>query len=128
MFEAGQEVGKSYPVDVEFNSAEQLASGVIAVFDTNVGYLLWLGAAKDHTEAVRATEASVGLWETFTNINYVLERADNESLLVMDVTGEQGLALQKWADNGFKSLDFPEDLPNGTTYNSGEVLEMVEHT
>ncbi len=75
-------------------TAEQLAAGVIAVFDTNVGYLLWLGAAKDHAEAVRATEASVGLWETSANINDVLERVDNESLLVMDVTDEQALALQ----------------------------------
>ena len=98
----------------------------IAVFDTNVGYLLWLGTAKDHAEAVRATNLSVGLWETFAEQSVVLERADYESLLVMDVTEQQAQELQEWADKRFQSCYYPDDLPNGVTYNSGEVVEMLE--
>ena len=98
----------------------------IAVFDANIGYLLWLGAAKDHAEAVRAAEASVGLWETSENINDVLERADYESLYVTDVTEQQSQELQEEVDHRFRSSYYPDDLPRGVTYNSGEVLEMLE--
>ena len=98
----------------------------IAVFETVIGYLLWLGTAKDHTEAVRAANASVGLWETSAERSFVLERADYESLLVMDVTKQQAQELQAWVDTGSQSCNYPDGLSNGVTYTSGEVVEMLE--
>ena len=98
----------------------------IAVFETVIGYLLWLGTAKDHAEAVRAANASVGLWETSAERSFVLERADYESLLVMELTEQQAQELQGWVDTGYQSCHYPDDLPNGVTYTSGEVVEMSE--
>ena len=98
----------------------------IAIFDTNAGLMQWLGDAEDHVAAVRAMNTSVGLWETSADRSDVMDVLDRESLLVMDVTDEQAKALQAWADHGFKSSYYPDDLPNGTTYSSGEVLEMIE--
>ena len=98
----------------------------IAIFDTSAGYLQWIGEAEDHAAAVRAMNTNVGLWEASADRSDVMDVLDRESLLVMDVTDEQAKALQAWADHGFKSSYYPDDLPNGTTYSSGEVLEMIE--
>ena len=94
----------------------------IAIFNTNAGYLQWIGEAVTHEEAIRALDKSVGLWEISADRIF-----DRESLLVKDVTEQQALALQTWADHGFKSSHYPDDLPSGVTYTSGEVLEMIEH-
>ena len=93
----------------------------IAIFNTNAGYLQWIGEAVTHEEAIRALDKSVGLWEISADRIF-----DRESLLVKDVTEQQALALQTWADHGFKSSHYPDDLPSGVTYTSGEVLEMIE--
>ena len=98
----------------------------IAIFDTDAGYLQWIGEEEGHVAAVLAMNASVGLWEAAADRSDVLQRAEDASLLVMDVTDEQAQALQQWADSGFKSSDYPDGLPGGVTYNSGEVLEMIE--
>ena len=99
----------------------------IAIFDTNEGLLQWIGEAEDHVAAVRAMDTNVGLWEVSADRSDVMDAFDLESLLVMDVTEQQALALQAWADDGFKSSEYPDDLPSGATYTSGEVLEMIEH-
>ena len=99
----------------------------IAIFNTNAGYLQWIGEAVTHEEAIRALDKSVGLWEISADRSDVMDVFDRESLLVKDVTEQQALALQTWADHGFKSSHYPDDLPSGVTYTSGEVLEMIEH-
>ena len=98
----------------------------IAIFDTNAGYLQWIGEAEDHVAAVLAMNTSVGLWETAADRSDVMDVCDRDSLLVMDVTDAQAEALQQWANAGFKSSDYLDGLPSGTTYSSGEVLEMIE--
>ena len=85
-----------------------------------------LGEAGDHVGAVRAMNTSVGLWESSANRSDVLESAASDSLLVMEVTESQAQALQQWAASGFKSPDYPSDLPVGVLYTSGEVFEMIE--
>ena len=98
----------------------------IAIFDTSAGYLQWIGEAEDHAAAVRAMNASVGLWEAAADRSDVLQRAEDASLLVMDVTDEQAEALQVWAERGANSSGYPEGLPDGVLYTCGEVLKMVE--
>lgn len=98
----------------------------IAIFDTGPGFLQWIGRAQDHASAVKALHKDVGLWELAVDREEVLERAGDESLLVLDVTDEQAEALQVWAERGANSSGYPEGLPDGVLYTCGEVLKMVE--
>lgn len=98
----------------------------IAIFDTGAGFLQWIGKAEDHAAAIKALHKDVGLWELSVDREEVLQRADDESLLVLDVSDEQAKALEAWADAGFAAPDYPEGLPSGVTYTCSEVLEILE--
>lgn len=98
----------------------------IAIFDTGAGFLQWIGKAEDHAAAIKALHKDVGLWELSVDREEVLQRAGDESVLVMDVSDEQAKALEAWSDAGCQSPDYPEDLPDGVIYTCGEVLKIVQ--
>lgn len=98
----------------------------IAIFDTGPGFLQWVGEAPGHAAAIKALHKDVGLWELSVDREEVLQRADDESLLVLDVSDEQAKALEAWADAGSKASAYPEGLPPGVTYTCSEVLEILE--
>lgn len=98
----------------------------IAIFDTGAGFLQWIGKAEDHAAAIKALHKDVGLWELSVDREEILQRAGDESVLVMDVSDEQAKALEAWADAGFKASAYPEGLPPGVKYTCSEVLEILE--
>lgn len=82
-----------------------------AIFDTNAGFLLWIGLAADAEAAIRAADEAVGL-------------AD-DSILLIEVTPNQASALEQWADAGSKSPDYPQGLESGVEYTAEEVAEAL---
>ena len=99
---------------------------MLAIFDTNAGFLQWIGEAKDHEAAIKALHDDVGLYESSANREDVLKCAGEDSLLLIDVTDAQAAALREWADNGFRGSSYPEGLDGGVVYSRGEVLEFMD--
>lgn len=99
----------------------------VAIFDTNTGHLQWLGHAEGegHEAAIRSFDKQVGAWEASADRADVLAQKDEDSLLVMDVTDDQAAELERWSAGGFPSSLYPDGLPSGVRYTSGEVLEIL---
>lgn len=86
----------------------------IAVFDTNAGFLQWLGAAESHSAAIRAHLADVGFNE---DVEYEFR--------LIDVDDGQAAALAAWQDAGAASPDYPKGLPSGAVYTSAQVCALL---
>jgi len=86
----------------------------VALFDTNSGYLQWIGEAESHRAAIRAHLQEIGYNE---DVEY--------GFLALDVSDEEADALQRWVDHGSRSSDYPEDLPTGVRYDTDEVRSLL---
>jgi hypothetical protein len=86
---------------------------IIALFDTDAGFLQWIGKAEDHKAAIRAHLADIGFNDA---VSY--------RFLALDLSDEQGADISAWWAAGGKSPDYPEGLPSGVTYDADEVRAM----
>ncbi len=91
-----------------------MSTSQIALFDTNAGFLQWIGTAETHKAAIRAHLEDVGF------------NADVEhGFRAIDVTDEQAEAVSAWWDAGADASEYPVGLPSGAVYDHGDVVAAV---
>lgn len=92
---------------------------MLAVFDSDIGFLLWLGDAPDVAAVARALRDQNGDWQTPDQFE------GDDDLLVYRLVDGEAAKLETWWAAGKPVGNFPHLADAGTVYTVGEVKVML---